>query len=98
MSDKYDTLETLKGNTSFDFQDFIDKKWQETKDLNHIHRRERDANLEKFIAKLEQDRKRLEALREELVEFALGEDAANDWRQNYCIKIVIVKQELSVIN
>ena len=92
MTDKYETFETLKGNTSFDYQDFIDKKWQETKDLNDNFQRERDANLEKFITKLEQDRKRLEALREELVEFALGKETAKDWRMNYRIKIVICKE------
>lgn len=93
MADKYDTLETLKGNTSFDFQDFLDKKWQDTVDLNKNFKRERDANLEKFIKKLEEDRKRLEVLREEIIEFALGEEAAKDWRMNYRIKIVIVDEE-----
>lgn len=93
MTDKYETFETLKGNTSFDYQDFIDKKWQETKDLNDNFQRERDANLEKFITKLEQDRKRLEALREELVEFALGKETVKDWRMNYRIKIVIQKED-----
>jgi hypothetical protein len=93
MSDKYDTLESIKGNTSYDFQEFIDAKWQETKDLNDNFRRERDANLEKFINKLEEDRKRLELLREELVEYALGEEEASNWRMNYRIKIVITKEE-----
>jgi hypothetical protein len=91
MADKHDTLETLKGNTIFDFQDFVDARWQKQMDFKNNFRREWDANHEKVEKKMDENNKRLEALREELIEFALGEDNAKNWRNNYKVKIVISK-------
>jgi len=94
-NDKQVLIETIKANgpvRSFGYYEFLDAKHDDLVKLKELLKPDWDANSEKVVKKREEEYKKLEALGEELRNYAFqGEQSS--WRHFYDITVMISKKD-----